>query len=130
MKFGKDLIDVDETDLIRACDQESLYQNGKVFRIETFGPVLHVHLTQHVYHMFRLLGIYETDTGDRVSRYDYDDICHPWVDIPVDCLNLEIGLHTYTLEFINNVTGDSFYQYFNYTIQCDNPDKPYIYMSR
>lgn len=122
--------DIHEDHVLVAVPMSGLYERNKIFNIRTFGPTLHVQLDLHVHKNYRLMRIYNTCNFESVSQYYYDELERPWIDIPVDCLNLGIGLHTYTLEFINLTTGDTFYQYFNYTIQNDKPKKPYIYMKR
>ena len=121
---------IKEDHIVMAVPQSALYSYTKVFNLKRFGPTLHVQIEKYVHKNYRLMRIFNVDTCENVGTYYYDELCHPWVDIPVDLLNLSIGLHTYSLEFINLVTGDTFYQYFNYTIQDDDPDKPYIYMNR
>ena len=116
--------------ILEAGPKDTLYKYSNIYNLSTFGPVVHIRLNPFVHKTFRLMRIFESPTCDDVFTYTYDYLDRPWVDIPVDCLNLDIGLHTYTLEFINTITGDTFYQYFNYTIQSDNPNKPYIYMNR
>ena len=122
--------EIHANDVVISCSRDALYSQNKIFDIKTFGPTLHVKIDINVHKSYRVMRIYNIDTSDSVSRYDYDELEHPWVDIPIDCIDLNAGLHTYALEFINLVTGDTFYQYFNYTIQDDKPAKPYIYMNR
>lgn len=122
--------DIVDDHVVNSGPKSKLYSQNKVFNLKTFGPILHVHLELYIHRNYRLMKIYNSDNFECVGQYEYDEISHPWIDIPVDCLCLCVGLHTYTLEFINLITGDTFYQYFNYTIQNDNPCKPYIYMKR
>ena len=122
--------DIKEDLVLIAGPRTALYENSKVFNLQLFGPVLHVQLDPYIHKNFRLMKIYHEENCSSVCRYDYDELGHPWIDIPVDVLDRCIGLHTYIIEFINVITGDTFYQYFNYTIQNDNPCKPYIYMER
>lgn len=122
--------DIVANDMVVSSSKLFLYNQNKIFNIKSFGPTLHVKLDLNVHKSCRLLRVYDLSTQDLVGRYDYDELGNLWVDIPVDCLDLSIGLHTYALEFVNLATGDTFYQYFNYTIQDDSPEKPYIYMTR
>lgn len=115
--------------IVKACDYDDLYKYGKVFNLENFGPTLHVELVHNIYRDLRLYNIYNIETYDEISRYYHrEETMHPWIDIPVDVLDLKVGLHTYRIEFANSITGDVYYQYFTYTIQDDCPDKPYIYV--
>lgn len=129
-KFENKLNNVQENNIVSATSKNSLYQSGNIFNLDMFGPTLYVKLDNYVQKNFRLMKIFDTDTLEDVESYYYDDMKSPWIDIPVDCLDLSLGLHTYTIELVNALTNDTFYQYFNYTIQEDNPDKPYIYMNR
>lgn len=45
-------------------------------------------------------------------------------------LNLEPGLHQYRIELSHHITHDTMHLYFQYIMQSDNPDKPYLYMNR
>ena len=127
--LGKQSI-IEEDHTVLSGPQSVVYSHNKVFNLKRFGPTLHVRILLEVFKYYHLVKIYNTDTLEAVTEYTYDALEHPWVDVSVSNLNLAAGLHTYTLEFINAATGDSFYQYFNYVIQDDNPEKPYIYMSR
>ena len=51
-----------------------------------------------------------------------------YIRIIAQILNMKVGKHTHKLEFVDNVTGDTFYLFFSYIIQNDNPDRPYVYM--
>ena len=50
--------------------------------------------------------------------------------VPSNMLCIDIGLHQYELTFINTINADNYHYYFQYIIQDDNPEKPYIYMNR
>lgn len=52
------------------------------------------------------------------------------IKIPEYAVNLELGLHQFEISLKNIITGDQMYCYFQYHIQDDNPDAPYIYMNR
>lgn len=121
---------VQETNIVNAVSKDKLYQSSNIFNLDTIGLTLHVKVDWYIQKNFRLMKIFDTKSLENVPTYYYDDLKRPWIDIPVDCLDLDLGLHTYTVEFVNTTTGDTLYQYFNYTIQIDNPDKPYIYMER
>lgn len=119
---------VPETSVVDVYDRFTYTHHTKVFNVNLFGPTLHVHLPLLVCKDFRLMGVYENDVNCPVGHYEYNN--GRWIDIPVDCLNLDTGYHQYLVEFINNVTADTLYLYFSYMIQNDDPDKPYIYMNR
>lgn len=52
------------------------------------------------------------------------------IRIPQNIVNRELGLHQFEISLKNVITGDNMYCYFQYHIQDDNPDAPYIYMNR
>lgn len=52
-----------------------------------------------------------------------------WVNIPTSVLKTDVGFHKYQFEFVDCVTLDTLHLYCAYTIQDDNPEKPYIYMN-
>lgn len=69
----------------------------------------------------------EDETEDEI---DPQLILRPWIEIESKVLDTKPGLHIYMLKWINKVTLDVHLQYFSYSIQTDNPEKPYIYMDR
>lgn len=52
-----------------------------------------------------------------------------WLRIYSQVLNMTEGYHKYRIDFVDTVTNSSFYLYFAYIIQNDNPEKPYVYMN-
>lgn len=81
---------------------------------------------------FVLLSMVEIslEDGEDISSSVYRDNMRPWLRVPVDVLNKDIGQHTYKLHFVNIHTSLELDLYIQYIIQDDNPDKPYIYMNR
>lgn len=51
-----------------------------------------------------------------------------WYKFRSELLNMKIGYHQYRMSFRNSFNGDTCLLYFAYTIQSNNPDKPYYYM--
>lgn len=119
-----------ESMIFEAVSQSRLNTNCKVFNLDLFGPKIFIHLPNWIHDTYRLLSIYDVDSKEAIADYFYESIHELWVDISRYELNLSIGIHTYALEFINNITGDSLYLYFQYIIQNDDPDKPYVYIDR
>lgn len=114
-----------------ASDYEGLHSDIRTLSICTnAGPVLHILLNKRFAINHRLVRIFESSIKSDVARYDYNDQYPLWVDIPLDCIDLDIGLHDYVIELVNIVTSDTIYQYFSYRIQSDDTDKSYVYMSR
>ena len=79
---------------------------------------------------FRLFKITNVLSNEIVSRFDYNDDRPLWVDIPMCELDTAIGLHEYSIELINTITGDSVYRYFSYTIQRVDLKPSYIYVDK
>lgn len=120
-----------DINVLIATDYEGLHSDTRTLSKDSnAGPSVHVRLSSNLLENFRLMGIFESSTKSSVGRYDYLYDNPLWIDIPFDCLNLDIGLHDYTIEFVNIITGDTYYQYFCYRIQSDNPYKPYVYIDR
>ena len=72
---------------------------------------------------------------DALKNLDFDNFvqrepCKPWIRINSGILNLDIGMHTYKLCFVNRYTNDVVDLYICYTIQSDNPTKSYVYINK
>lgn len=119
-----------ESMIFEAVSQSRLNTNCKVFNLDLFGPKIFIHLPNWIHDTYRLLSIYDVDSKEAIADYFYESIHELWVDISRYELNLSTGIHTYELEFMNTITGDSLYLYFQYIIQNDDPDKPYVYIDR
>lgn len=52
------------------------------------------------------------------------------IRLSADVVSLERGIHQYEVTLVHPVTSDTVHCYFQYLIQDDNPDTPYIYMNR
>lgn len=116
--------------VLEAFDYDNVLFHNRTLNLELLGPIVHIKIDDPIIRECRFLTAYESSTQQTIDLYVYDK-CHLlWIDIPVENLNLDIGMHVYTLEFVNTATGDTVFEYFCYTIQSDNPDKPYIYMNR
>lgn len=122
---------LNDINVLIATDYVGLHSDIRTISTDSnAGPSVHIRLSSKLVENFRLLGIFDSSSKSSVGRYDYFDDNPLWIDIPFDCLNLNIGLHDYTIEFVNIITGDTYYQYFCYRIQSDNLEKPYIYIDR
>lgn len=119
-----------ESYILEACDADNVHSNVPVWNCATSSPVVHIHVDPSILRTCRLLNVCEVKNKDQLVVYTFDELNRPWVDIHFPSLNLCPGMHTYRMEFVNTVTGDSIFQYFAYVIQTDIPCKPYIYMNR
>lgn len=54
----------------------------------------------------------------------------PWIEFPTNMLNTDIGFHMYKFSFVNTTISVDTSLYFAYNIQCDKPEKSYVYMDR
>lgn len=52
----------------------------------------------------------------------------PWINVEATFLDLRPGHHLYRIGFINKYTDDIVSLYFGYIVQCNHPEKPYVYM--
>lgn len=52
------------------------------------------------------------------------------VRVSSDAIRLDKGIHRYDITLFHPITHDIVHCYFQYLIQDDNPDTPYIYMNR
>jgi len=52
------------------------------------------------------------------------------IRIDAEAVDLTVGLHTFQIVLNNVYTNDDIICTFQYVIQDDNPDRPYIYMNR
>lgn len=64
------------------------------------------------------------------SNFVERDHGRPWLKVTIRGLNLSPGYHAYKLLFIELSSHITYSIYIGYTIQDDNPDKPYLYMDR
>ena len=54
----------------------------------------------------------------------------PWIRLESSMLNLDVGYHIFRFRFVDIDLDDYISFYFSYAVQDDNPDKPYMYMTR
>lgn len=68
-------------------------------------------------------------TGELSMAGNFEkEFCKPWVKFLTSALDLRPGQHIYKMSFIDKVTQDTSHVFFNYILQDDCPDKPYVYM--
>ncbi|MBO4542802.1 MAG: hypothetical protein J5725_06415 [Bacteroidales bacterium] len=68
----------------------------------------------------------DLDFADKTTR----DEQKPWIDIDSTILDTTAGQHTYRMTFSKEGVNLKATCWFSYTIQDNNPEKPYIYMER
>ena len=117
--------------IIKAHELDDIGSYCDVFDRSCFGPEVHIKLPEYILCDYRIMRIYNTYTDDSPSVVDYNSSNPLWLDIPIHSLDLRVNqIHTYTIEFINNITSDTYNLYFRYRLYSSNVDKPYIYMNR
>ena len=104
---------------------------NKVFRRSEFDSIgyLPIHLTIDV-RDYKFVSIYSLNPMNfKLFKEEYNMcLCRAWIDVPVTSLDLNIGYHLYTVQLVNIHTNDIANLYFSYTIQNDEPEKPYLYL--
>lgn len=110
-------------------------------QVSAFDQVFHkdelpyygwIHLPTDIAKYLDLVEVKNVDTDKDVDfhlDWEREDI-HPWYKLRLESLDLTLGTHMYRLKFDNTFLHDELDLYFRYTIQDDNPDKPYVYMNR
>lgn len=73
---------------------------------------------------------FEESTGSESFYSIAEIVSASWIKIHCSKLDLTTGMHVYKLVFNDPVFDETLNLYFSYTVQNDNPDKPYIYMNR
>lgn len=115
---------------------ETIYRDkissvNKVFRRSEFDSIgyLPIHLNIDV-RDYKFVSIYSLNPMNfRLFKEEYNMcLCRAWIDVPVTSLDLSIGYHLYTVQLVNIHTNDIANLYFSYTIQNDEPEKPYLYL--
>lgn len=115
---------------------ETIYRDkissvNKVFRRSEFDNIgyLPIHLNIDV-RDYKFVSIYSLNPMNfRLFKEEYNMcLCRAWIDVPVTSLDLSIGYHLYTVQLVNIHTNDIANLYFSYTIQNDEPEKPYLYL--
>ena len=108
-----------------------VFDNVKVFNKNTVEYFVYLRIPEN---LARDCELYEIEDLDHVDiPIEYKDLVQrhcrgPWLRVESRLLDLSCGQHTYRFGFVNTVTDDVFSLYISYSIQDDNPDKPYIYM--
>jgi hypothetical protein len=115
---------------------ETIYRDkissvNKVFRRSEFDSIgyLPIHLNIDVGY-YKFVSIYSLNPMNfRLFTEEYNMcLCRAWIDVPVTSLDLSTGYHLYTVQLVNIHTNDIANLYFSYTIQNDEPEKPYLYL--
>ena len=117
-----------------AASYEDMPKNNKVFNLAELDYFLYVKLEPPLSSAWYLYRIEEKQKDGTLHRMHFPDTVRKesptWLKFTTDFINKEIGLHIYKITFVDTVTDVVTSLWFSYTIQNDNPDKPYVYMKR
>lgn len=118
---------------LNACSYEDIPSNTPVINKANFDYFLWIHIPEEI---ARCYAFYQLDEmapeHKKVPHIGFieRDCNRPWLKITSSVLGSTVGKHLYKLCFVNQITNDLISLFFSYTIQDDNPDKPYVYMNK
>lgn len=116
---------------LTAVTHKDIAYASKVFSLQEFQPYLYVDIPVYIAKHFSLYELDEiVEKAEPVCvkcLWDHPQ-CSIWYRFHTNKLNQESGYHCYRMCFVDTFTKDIVYLYFAYTVQTNNPDKPYIYM--
>ena len=101
--------------------------NTQIFNDISMPTILHLEIPEDCVG----LCIITFSNLDSLSEYCPPDILNmsgKWIDVESRHLDKAPGFHRYRIQ--GNKAGEMISLYFNYRVQSDNPEKPYIYMNR
>ena len=113
-----------------AGDYSKMAVNGVIYNKQTLTNDMWVELPAYA-KQFSVAGIYQIQpTPDcegsvAICRVRQKNI---WLRIPVDIMDTSVGQKIYRIEFKHRYSLENMSLYFSYTIQDDDPKKPYVYM--
>lgn len=123
-----------EPKTLTATSHGDMAKNNKVFNLAELDYFLYVRLEPPLSTAWYLYRIEEKQKDGTLKEMPFDKTVKrespTWLKFKTDFINKEIGLHIYKVTFVNTVTDVLASLWFSYTIQNDNPDKPYVYMTR
>lgn len=118
-----------------ATKHDNMAKYRKVFNLTEVEYYLYVKLEPPLVNIWYLYKVEEkTKDGSLIampiSSGEVVRQSPTWLRFQTNFMNTSVGLHVYKLTFVHTVTNIVATLWFSYTIQNDNPDKPYIYMKR
>jgi len=121
---------IDFTLYLNASNYQDVATVSKVFNLSVIGDHdLWVVLPYSLSPLYTITNIHERNGLVNIAP---EDIFREGslIQIKSASINHNIGLHQYKISLQNNITSDVMDCYFQYIIQDDNPETPYIYMKR
>lgn len=117
-----------------AASHDDIAKNNKVFNLSELDYFLYVQLEPPLSSKWYLYRVEEKLKDGSLRGVIFPDTVRKesptWLKLTTTLINKEIGLHIYKLTFVDTETDVLTSLWFSYTIQNDNPDKPYVYMER
>lgn len=117
--------------LLVGCDYDELNKFTPVLNLNSLSGFIWMSIPKYV-NTFTLYEIH--DISNQISKevnfygkihQDYD---HPWLQIPLQILNMRSGKHTYKFIFYDEICKEFHNVFMSYISQDDNPETPYVYM--
>lgn len=112
-----------------AGDYSSIAVNSVVYNKQTLTDDIWIELPAST-KQFSISGVYQIHPSseckpEKIPCVKYRNI---WLRIPVHLVDTSVGQKIYRVEFKHKCSLENMSLYFSYTIQDDNPPKPYVYM--
>lgn len=112
-----------------ARKSSELYGNSEVISCYEISDTVYLELPTWA-RPFDIVDIFEVgsniDEPENILETTKREPHNIWVDIPKESLNLSAGYHKYRVRLTNDEIVVTLY--FDYTLQCNKPEKPYVYM--
>lgn len=120
------------TTVIQSSTLSKLPLNTVMYNALDFSETVCVKLPPEMPRDFDLIEILDMTTEKPVDFRDFvlRDEHRPWIDIESKILDTTAGQHIYRMTFAKEDSRLNATCWFSYIIQDNNPEKPYIYMSR
>ena len=115
-----------------ACPYREIGKHTPVLNHDEIPYHLFVMLNPEMTRDCTMYEVHELDKEDSPIIFPdtFMRVSPTWIRVITDHLNKKVGQHIYRMAFVDKITTDTFFLYFSYIIQDDNPNKPYIYMNR
>lgn len=114
---------------LKASSYPELISNRRVFNLGEVNDILEVCFPHGIKSIYEITHISNPEYEVDISIY-IKPTCSCWKQIMKEGLCLTPGQHDYRVKYYDSVIRTTRYMYFGYIIQDNNPDKPYVYMSR
>jgi hypothetical protein len=120
------------TTVIQASQLSQMPLHTKIYNSKDFSEIVCVKLPPEMPRDMDLTEIYNLNTSEDLDFADKTtrDEQKPWIDIDSTILDTTTGQHTYRMTFSKEGVSLKATCWFSYIIQDNNPEKPYIYMTR